>query len=99
MDITLTIPTGGIFSIIGRSGSGKSVLLRHIIGLLKPDKGQVLVDGVDINTLSYAELRQVRQRFGVLFQHGALFDYMTAEENVAFPLRMFSVCGEDEIRW
>ncbi len=97
-DISLTIPTGGIFAIIGRSGSGKSVLIRHIIGLLKPDKGIVRVDGIDINRLEYAELRHVRQRFGMLFQHGALFDYMTAFENVAFPLRMFTSCGEAEIR-
>ncbi len=97
-DVSLTIPTGGVFAIIGRSGSGKSVLLRHIIGLLKPDRGVVRVDGININLLAYAELRQVRQRFGVLFQHGALFDYMTAFENVAFPLRMFTACGEDEIR-
>ncbi len=89
-DVNLEIKEGETFAIIGRSGSGKSVLMKHLIGLLKPDRGEVLIDGVDINTLSYRELRKVRRQFGVLFQGGALFDSMTTFENVAFPLTTFS---------
>ncbi len=97
-DVSLTIEEGETHAIIGRSGSGKSVLMKHIIGLLKPDSGQVLVDNVDINTVPYGELRTVRQQFGVLFQGGALFDSMTAFDNVAFPLRTFTDLGEKELR-
>ncbi len=73
--------------VLGGSGTGKSVLLKHIIGLLKPDSGTVEIDGVDIATLSGPELTRFRQRFGMAFQEGALFDSMTVEENIAFPLR------------
>lgn len=97
-DISIEILEGETMAIIGRSGSGKSVLMKHIIGLLKPDQGKVLVDGVDINTVSYKELRQVRRQFGVLFQGGALFDSMTAFENVAFPIRTFSEASPEQIR-
>ncbi|NNE34851.1 MAG: ATP-binding cassette domain-containing protein, partial [Rhodothermales bacterium] len=68
---SLEIQEGETLAIIGRSGSGKSVLMKHIIGLLSPDRGRVLVDGIDINTIPYAELRNVRRQFGVLFQGGA----------------------------
>jgi phospholipid/cholesterol/gamma-HCH transport system ATP-binding protein len=97
-DVSLSIEDGETLAIIGRSGSGKSVLMKHIIGLLKPDSGRVLVDGEDINDIPYRELRGVRKRFGVLFQGGALFDSMTAFENVAFPLRTFTHASETEIR-
>lgn len=97
-DISLQIHEGETFAIIGRSGSGKSVLMKHLIGLLKPDRGQVLIDGVDINALKYDELRRVRQQFGVLFQGGALFDSMNSFDNVAFPLRTFSDRSEEEVR-
>jgi phospholipid/cholesterol/gamma-HCH transport system ATP-binding protein len=73
--------------IIGRSGGGKSVLLKHLCGLLKPDKGKVLVDGVDIVPLDEEELTPIRKQFGFLFQSAALFDSMTLYDNVAFPLR------------
>lgn len=96
-DVSLRIREGETMAIIGRSGSGKSVLMKHIIGLLTPDKGRVLVDGVDIATIPYRELRQTRTQFGVLFQGGALFDSMTAFENVAFPLRTFTRSSEREI--
>ena len=96
--ITLEINDGETFAIIGRSGSGKSVLMKHMIGLLKPDRGRVLIDGTDINQLPYRELRRVRQQFGVLFQGGALFDSMSAFDNVAFPLRTFTSKTEEEIR-
>ncbi len=96
--IDLEIRDGETFAIIGRSGSGKSVLMKHLIGLLKPDSGKVLIDGIDINNLAYSELRKVRQQFGVLFQGGALFDSMSAFENVAFPIRTFTKRPESEIR-
>ena len=97
-DVDLEIPEGRTMAIIGRSGSGKSVLMKHVIGLLRPDRGRVTVDGVDINAISYGELRQVRRQFGVLFQGGALFDSMDSFENVAFPLRTFTSMTDAEIR-
>lgn len=97
-DVSLTIDEGETIAIIGRSGSGKSVLMKHIIGLIKPDKGAVSVDGVNINGIPYDELREVRKKFGVLFQGGALFDSMNAKDNVAFPLRTFTRMTEEEIR-
>ncbi len=96
-DVSLDIYEGETLAIIGRSGSGKSVLMKHIIGLLQPDSGHVTVDGIDINKISYAELRRVRQSFGVLFQGGALFDSMNTFDNVAFPLRTFTEMTEQEI--
>lgn len=96
-DVSLTIQNGETMAIIGRSGSGKSVLMKNLIGLLTPDKGQVLVDGVDINNVEYNELREVRRQFGVLFQGGALFDSMDAFDNVAFPLRTFTKKSKKEI--
>ncbi len=97
-DVNLEIYDGETIAIIGRSGSGKSVLMKHIIGLLQPDSGRVCVDGVNINSIPYNQLREVRQQFGVLFQGGALFDSMTAFDNVAFPLRTFRASTEAEIR-
>ena len=96
-DVSLEIQEGETLAIIGRSGSGKSVLMKHIIGLLKPDQGRVFVDGTDISSISYGELRLVRRQFGVLFQGGALFDSMSAFDNVAFPLRTFTRKSEAEI--
>jgi phospholipid/cholesterol/gamma-HCH transport system ATP-binding protein len=85
--LDLEVPTGSVTIIIGRSGGGKSVFLKHLIGLLQPDAGRILVDGVDIAHLRGAALDGVRRRYGVVFQGGALFDSMTCGENVAFPLR------------
>ena len=85
--INLTMPTGQITVVIGKSGVGKSVLLKHIIGLLKPDSGQIFVDGQDMSLLAGRQLRQFKRRFGVLFQGGALFDSLNVFENIAFPLR------------
>jgi len=96
-DVSLEVLEGETLAVIGRSGSGKSVLMKHMIGLLTPDRGRVLVDGTDINRISYAELREVRQNFGVLFQGGALFDSMNAFDNVAFPLRTFTKLSEREV--
>lgn len=96
-DVDLEIQDGETIAIIGRSGSGKSVLMKHLVGLLKPDKGRVLVDDVDIAEIPYEELREVRQQFGVLFQGGALFDSMTSFENIAFPLEYFTAASKEEI--
>lgn len=95
--VDLRIPGGRITAIIGRSGEGKSVLLKHCLGLLSPDSGAVLVDGVDVSRLRGAALNQVRAKFGMLFQGGALFDSMTVEQNVAFPLAEHSRLGASEI--
>jgi phospholipid/cholesterol/gamma-HCH transport system ATP-binding protein len=95
--VDLDVPEGEVTCIIGRSGSGKSVLMRHIIGLLRPDTGRVIVDGAPLDELTYSELRQVRRKFGVLFQGGALFDSMTARENVEFPLRTFTELSAKEV--
>ena len=85
--IDLEVPGGSITVIIGRSGGGKSVFLKHLIGLLRPDSGRIEVAGVDLARLSGRALDEVRKRYGVVFQGGALFDSMTCRENVAFPLR------------
>jgi phospholipid/cholesterol/gamma-HCH transport system ATP-binding protein len=85
--VDLDVATGEIMIIIGRSGGGKSVLLKHLLGLMRPDAGAVLVDGVDITRLRGAALEAVRRRYGVVFQGGALFDSMSVFDNVAFPLR------------
>ncbi|GAB4249006.1 ABC transporter ATP-binding protein [Deferrisoma sp.] len=84
--LNLEIPRGKTTVIIGRSGGGKSVTLKHMIGLMRPDRGRILVDGQDITRLGRYEMNAVRRRFGMLFQEGALFDSMTVGENVAFPL-------------
>ena len=97
-DINLEIHDGETIAIIGRSGSGKSVLMKHMVGLLNPDRGRVRVDDTDLNAIPYEELRRVRRRFGVLFQGGALFDSMTSFENIAFPIRNFTRCSEEEVR-
>lgn len=85
-ELNLNIPRSKVTVIIGRSGGGKSVLLKHIIGLLKPDSGQILVDGVDIVSADERTLTETRKKFGMLFQEGALFDSLTIADNVAFPL-------------
>jgi phospholipid/cholesterol/gamma-HCH transport system ATP-binding protein len=85
--ISLDIPAGTTTVILGGSGSGKSVLMKHIIGLLKPDKGRVLVEGTDIRTLEGDAVNQFRAKFGMVFQWAALFDSMSVGDNVAFPLR------------
>jgi phospholipid/cholesterol/gamma-HCH transport system ATP-binding protein len=84
--LNLHIPRNKITILIGRSGGGKSVTLKHIIGLIEPDEGQVLVDGQDITQTDSARLNDIRRKFGMLFQDGALFDSMNVGENVAFPL-------------
>ncbi|MEN6465546.1 MAG: ABC transporter ATP-binding protein [Syntrophaceae bacterium] len=97
-DLDLEIEDRRTTVIIGRSGGGKSVLLKNIIGLVKPDSGEILVDGVDITRLKDKELNDIRKKFGMLFQEGALFDSMNVGDNVAFPLREHSDLKESEIR-
>ncbi len=84
--VNLTIPQGETFAIIGRSGCGKSVLLKHIVGLMMPDSGYVEIEGKRVDKLTKKELYELRKKFGFLFQGAALFDSMTVEENVALPL-------------
>lgn len=85
--VNLDVARGQILVILGGSGMGKSVLMKHMIGLLQPDSGQIIVDGEDISRLGAAALKRVRAKFGMVFQSGALFDSMTNFDNVAFPLR------------
>ena len=96
--VDLGIPKGDITTIIGPSGEGKSVLLKHMIGLMKPDSGQVLVEGKDITNISAQELNEIRKKFAMLFQSAALFDSMNVFENVAFPLREKRVIAESDIQ-
>src|SRR5262245_16662481 len=95
--INLSLQKGEILAIIGRSGSGKTVLLRLMIGLVRPDRGQILIEETDITQLSGRRLDRVRERFGMLFQGGALFDSMAVFDNVAFPLREKTKLSEAEI--
>jgi phospholipid/cholesterol/gamma-HCH transport system ATP-binding protein len=97
-DVTLTVPAGEICVMLGPSGTGKSVLLKTIIGLLKPDKGSVVIEGVDIASCPEKELYEIRKLFGVLFQDGAMFGSMNLYDNIAFPLREHTKKSESEIR-
>ena len=98
--INLNIPKGKITTIIGPSGEGKSVMLKHMIGLIRPDAGHVLVDDVDLTGINEHELNEVRKKFAMLFQSAALFDSMTVFENVAFPLREKRLVPEEKIlKW
>jgi len=96
--LNLTIPEGQITAIIGPSGEGKSVLLRHIIGLMQPDSGQIEIDGESIIGIRRSQLNRIREKFGMLFQNAALFDSMSVFENVAFPLREKTAFSKSEIR-
>jgi phospholipid/cholesterol/gamma-HCH transport system ATP-binding protein len=97
-DVTLTIPAGEICVMLGPSGTGKSVLLKTIIGLLKPDRGSVVIEGVDIASCPEKELYEIRKLFGVLFQDGAMFGSMNLYDNIAFPLREHTKKSESEVR-
>lgn len=96
--VSFDVYRGESLVIVGASGTGKSVTLKHIIGLLRPDEGQVLIEGTDIGKLGAVELNRVRRRFGMSFQEGALFDSMSVYENIAFPLRRQTRMSEPEIR-
>jgi phospholipid/cholesterol/gamma-HCH transport system ATP-binding protein len=95
--IHLSVPAGSTCVILGGSGSGKTVLMKHMIGLLKPDSGQVIIDGEDIVPMGPQELERVRHKFGMVFQAAALFDSMNVYDNVAFPLREHRDMSEEEI--
>ncbi len=96
-DITLEVAQGTGFCLLGRSGTGKSVTLKHIIGLMKPDSGRVFVHGKDVTALNRRELGDVRRSMGFLFQNAALFDSITVGENVAFPMRRHTDWDERKI--
>ncbi|MDR2345850.1 MAG: ATP-binding cassette domain-containing protein [Planctomycetaceae bacterium] len=97
-NISLTIDDGETVAIIGESGCGKTVLLKTMIRLFKPDKGNVIFDGQDLSKLTYFELAQIRTRYGFVFQQAALFDSMTIGENIAFPLIQHSRKSRKEIK-
>ena len=97
-DMSIEIARGETVVIVGGSGTGKSVTLKHMIGLLQPDKGHVIVDSQDLCCMKAVQLNEFRRRFGMSFQEGALFDSMNVYENVAFPLRRHTKMSEDEIR-
>jgi phospholipid/cholesterol/gamma-HCH transport system ATP-binding protein len=95
--LNMGLPEGKISMIIGPSGTGKSVCIKHIVGLLYPDQGDVLVQGVSVPSLPDTELFELRRKFGVLFQDGALFGSLNLYDNVAFPLRQHTEKGDEEI--
>jgi phospholipid/cholesterol/gamma-HCH transport system ATP-binding protein len=97
-DVSLTLPASEISVLLGPSGTGKSVFLKTLVGLLRPDRGSVWIEGRDVTTLRGHELYEVRKLFGVLFQDGALFGSMNLYDNIAFPLREHTRRSEDEIR-
>lgn len=97
-DLNTNFENKKITVVIGRSGGGKSVMLKHIIGLLTPDSGRALINGIDLDTLSRKELYELRKKFGMVFQDGALFDSLNIFENVAFPLRQHLKLNEGEIK-
>lgn len=97
-DMSVEVERGESLVIVGGSGSGKSVTIKHIIGLLSPDQGRVLVDGQDLAKLKELELNRFRRRFGMAFQEGALFDSMSVFENIAFPLRRHTKMDEAAVR-
>ncbi len=96
--LNFKVPRGKVTTILGFSGAGKSTLLKHILGLLKPTHGNITVLGRDLNHMTELELREFRQKFGMLFQYAALFDSMSTFENIAFPLREFTKKTETEIK-
>jgi phospholipid/cholesterol/gamma-HCH transport system ATP-binding protein len=96
--VNIQMMPGTTTVVLGGSGSGKTVLMKHIMGLFKPDKGEVIVDGENISAMDRRELSRFRTRMGMVFQSSALFDSMTVGDNVAFPLREHTKLSEDEIR-
>jgi phospholipid/cholesterol/gamma-HCH transport system ATP-binding protein len=97
-DMSIDVERGESLVIVGGSGTGKSVTLKHIIGLIRPDRGRVVIDGTEINGMKEVDLNRFRRRFGMAFQEGALFDSMSVFENIAFPLRRHTQMSEGEIR-
>ncbi len=97
-DVTLHVPPDCVYGLIGPGASGKSVLLKMLTGLIRPDRGRVVVDGSDVFAMPDLELQKLRLRVGMLFQNNALFDYMTVGDNIAFPLRRMTSLSEEEIQ-
>src|SRR5699024_11032744 len=97
-DVTLTLPAGEISVMLGPSGTGKSVFLKTLIGLLKPNEGHIYIEGTDMANCSEREMYRVRKLFGVLFQDGAMFGSMNIYDNIAFPLREHTRHSESQIR-
>ncbi len=97
-DVNLTIPKGSTVVVLGLSGQGKSTIIKHIVSLLKPDSGEIIVDGIDVAKANEKEIFETRKKIGFLFQEGAMFDSMNVYDNVAFPLREHTKFSEDEIR-
>ena len=95
--VNLEIERGKITVIIGRSGEGKSVLIKHIIGLLRPDSGKIFLDDLELTSMKERDFNEVRKRFGMLFQGAALFDSMTVAENVGFPLKEHTDLNDEDI--
>lgn len=96
--VSLTIEKGETMVVIGQSGSGKSVLLKHLIGLLKPDSGEIFIDGVEVTRLNEDDLQRMTKKFGMLFQGAALFDSMTVAENVSFGLERYTCYSPERIK-
>jgi len=96
--VDLEVATGETLAIIGRSGGGKSVLLKHLVGLMEPDAGEIWIEGKNITGMNERQLGAIRRKVGILFQGGALFDSMTVEENIAFPLREAGERNPDVLR-
>jgi len=96
-DVSLTVPAGCLYGLIGPGASGKSILLKMIVGLMKPDDGAIVVEGVDVVQATELALQKMRLKFGMLFQNNALFDHLTVNENIAFPLKRLTSLGDEEI--
>lgn len=97
-DVTFEVPKGCLYGLIGPGASGKSVLLKSIVGLVKPDSGEILVEGEDVTKMDDLQLGKFRLKFGMLFQNNALFDYMPVGDNIAFPLRRLYDLPPEEIQ-
>src|SRR5690349_18283576 len=95
--VTLAVPPSCLYGLIGPGASGKSLLLKMIVGLMRPDAGSIVVDGIDVTAASELDLQKMRLKFGMLFQNNALFDHMTVGENIAFPLRRLTDLPDEEI--
>jgi phospholipid/cholesterol/gamma-HCH transport system ATP-binding protein len=96
--VSLHVPQGCLYGLIGPGAAGKSILLKMIVGLMKPDQGRILVENEDVTTASELDLQKTRLKFGMLFQNNALFDHMSVADNIAFPLRRLTSLGEDEVQ-
>jgi phospholipid/cholesterol/gamma-HCH transport system ATP-binding protein len=97
-DISLSVSHGQSLAVVGKSGAGKSVLLRCLIGLVKPDNGTIYVDNKLINTMNFSQLQKIRSSIGMVFQFGALFDSMTVGENISLALQKLTKLNENEIQ-